>query len=116
MDQAATGTVDGASLGTSLEELNTISASDVIAALTNEAAPERIANAAEALSDALEAAVEASPDRWADAADQFLNVPPVYVRHLLSGLHAAIRAGAVLPWLPVLRHMRLVRDGIDGCV
>ena len=56
----------------------------------------------EGLARALAHAVREDPARFAEAADAFADVEPVYVRGILDGLEEAAERGRPFPWGPVL--------------
>jgi len=56
----------------------------------------------EGLGQTLEQVVAKSPGRFADAAESLKDLPPTYVRHVLSGLGTACGSGARFNWCPVL--------------
>ncbi|MGH9243833.1 MAG: hypothetical protein ACRD29_05860 [Acidimicrobiales bacterium] len=57
----------------------------------------------EGLGRALQEAVKQDPSRFADLAEEFLNVEPTYVRSLLRGLQDAVKEGRGFDWSSVLR-------------
>lgn len=56
----------------------------------------------EGLGQTLEQVVAKSPGRFADAAEFLEDLPPTYVRHILSGLRTACGSGARFDWCRVL--------------
>lgn len=57
----------------------------------------------EGLGRTLQEAVKLDPSRFADLAEEFVNVEPTYVRSLLRGLQDALKEGNGFDWSPVLR-------------
>jgi hypothetical protein len=57
----------------------------------------------EGLGRALQETVKQNPSRFADIAEEFVNVEPTYVRSLLRGIHDALKEGESFGWPPVLR-------------
>jgi hypothetical protein len=56
-----------------------------------------------ALAEQLRMVVEQEPVRFAEVADQFAELRPIYVRRLLEGLDAKARNDGKLVWGPVLK-------------
>ena len=56
-----------------------------------------------ALAEQLRMVVEQEPARFAEVADQFAGLRPIYVRRLLEGLDAKARNDGKLVWGPVLK-------------
>jgi hypothetical protein len=57
----------------------------------------------EGLGRVLQETVKQDPSRFADIAEEFVNVEPTYVRSLLRGLQDALKEGNGFGWSPVLR-------------
>lgn len=64
---------------------------------------ESTAPSPEGLGRALQEAVKQDPARFADLADEFVNLEPTYVRSLFRGLQDSLKEGRGFDWPPVLR-------------
>lgn len=85
------------------EELNELAVDDAIAYIASWAPSGVWASPSpEGLSRALSGAVEAEPERWADAADQLKGLTPSVVRALFSGLRQTAETRTDFSWARVL--------------
>lgn len=86
------------------EELNEMTTAGLVQFLADWQAPkdEVWGPAPEGLGQELQRAVESTPDRYAQDAEQFKGLPPTYVRNVFGGLITVCRAGDNYPWEPVL--------------
>jgi len=67
-----------------------------------------------ALAQQLREAVDQEPLRFAEHADRFAELKPIYVRRLLEGLESSVRNKGELPWPPTLTLMELVIARVDA--
>lgn len=69
-----------------------------------------------ALAQQLRTAVEQEAARYADEADSFVGLRPIYVRRILEGLDNAVRNKRAIPWEGVLKLIKIIIDRIDNSI
>ena len=93
-----------------VEELRQKSIDEIINFLKEWEPPEDIIGepSPEGLGRALSTAVTQKPEKFARYAEQFIEVNPTYVRHLILGLTEALKQGKTFLWEPILNLCQLV--------
>jgi hypothetical protein len=105
------GTWVGPTSPKTLEELNALSADELITYLKEwEPSREPMSDSREGLGRALTTAIEQGRNDLITAAARFTEVDPTYVRALVAGTRTLVGAGTQIDWSPVLELCRWVVD------
>ncbi len=93
------------------EDLHSLRVEQIVAFLkTWEPSQDPMQPSPEGLGRVLAGVVASNPEQFAEAAGQFQELDPTYVRALLSGLRDAAKGQRPLPWRPVLKLCQWVVD------
>jgi hypothetical protein len=88
----------------SVEELRTLSLDDLLGFLTTwRPKDDWMEPSEDGLGRLLEQVVLAEPERFVANCERFKTVDPTYVRSVLAGVAAVVKAGKAIDWSPVLR-------------